>query len=145
MRNNEFIIDSGFFLALLFIKDPYHHQATALFEKIEKRKWVTTWPVVTEVCHLLLKRRQHRQIPTFLQTYEKGGFEIFPITLTHTPKIIEVIEKYKTLPADLADASLIILAEELGHGDIISTDYRDFNTYRWKNHKPFNNLFDLKE
>ena len=39
------------------------------------------------------------------------------------------------------DASLVILAEGLGHGRILSTDQRDFRTYRWKNHKPFENLF----
>jgi len=41
---------------------------------------------------------------------------------------------------DLADASLVILAEELGHGRILSTDQRDFNAYRWKHHEPFQNL-----
>jgi HD-GYP domain-containing protein (c-di-GMP phosphodiesterase class II) len=33
-----------------------------------------------------------------------------------------------------------LLAEELGHGRILSTDERDFKTYRWKNHEPFENL-----
>ena len=41
---------------------------------------------------------------------------------------------------DLADVSLVILAERLGHGRIFSTDKRDFNTYRWKETKPFENL-----
>jgi predicted nucleic acid-binding protein len=41
---------------------------------------------------------------------------------------------------DLADASLVILAEELGRGRILSTDERDLGTHRWKNHKPFKNL-----
>jgi uncharacterized protein len=50
------------------------------------------------------------------------------------------MEKYADLPMDLADASLVILAEFLGHGRILSTDIRDFNTYRWKQHKPFYNL-----
>ncbi len=41
-------------------------------------------------------------------------------------------------PGDyLADASLVILAEELGNGRILSIDNRDFNTYRWKNKKIF--------
>jgi hypothetical protein len=34
---------------------------------------------------------------------------------------------------DFADASLVLLAEHLGHGRILSTDRRDFHTYRWKN------------
>jgi hypothetical protein len=41
---------------------------------------------------------------------------------------------------DLADASLVVLAEELGHGRILSTDQRDFGTYRWKEREPFENL-----
>ena len=51
-----------------------------------------------------------------------------------------LIKKYADLPMDLADASLVILAEELGHGRILSTDLRYFRTYRWKNHNPFQNL-----
>jgi len=50
------------------------------------------------------------------------------------------MQKYADLPMDLADASLVILAEKLGHGRILSTDMRDFQTYRWKNRKPFQNL-----
>jgi len=41
---------------------------------------------------------------------------------------------------DLANASLVILTEHLGHGRIFSTDMRDFGAYRWKNHAPFKNL-----
>lgn len=50
------------------------------------------------------------------------------------------MESYADLPMDLADASLVLLAEELGHGRILSTNNRDFNAYRWKRHKPFENL-----
>ena len=41
---------------------------------------------------------------------------------------------------DLADSSLVILAEHLGHGRIFSVDKRDFNTYRWKQKYPFEDL-----
>ncbi|SJM92026.1 Putative nucleic acid-binding protein (fragment) [Crenothrix polyspora] len=34
----------------------------------------------------------------------------------------------------------MLLAEELGHGCIVSTDRRDFHTYCWKSHQPFTNL-----
>jgi uncharacterized protein len=48
--------------------------------------------------------------------------------------------RYAKLPMDLADASLVIAAEQLGSGRILSTDRRDFGAYRWKNRKPFRNL-----
>jgi predicted nucleic acid-binding protein len=41
---------------------------------------------------------------------------------------------------DLADASLFMLAEHLGHGRILTTDQRDFGAYRWKSRKPFTDL-----
>lgn len=36
------------------------------------------------------------------------------------------MKQYSDLPMDLADASLVLLAEEIGHGRIVSTDRRDF-------------------
>ena len=50
------------------------------------------------------------------------------------------MKQYADLPMDLADASLVILAEHLDDGRILSADQRDFNTYRWKNREPFENL-----
>jgi len=50
--------------------------------------------------------------------------------------------RYAALPMDLADASLLLLAEHLDHGRILSTDQRDFSTYRWKSRRPFENLLD---
>lgn len=65
---------------------------------------------------------------------------MFELKMEHAPRIAALMEKYTDLPMDLADASLVILAENLGHGRILSTDQRDFQTYRWKQHEPFENL-----
>jgi hypothetical protein len=43
-----------------------------------------------------------------------------------------LMKRYSDLPMDLADASLVLLAESLGHGRILTTDERDFRTYRWE-------------
>ena len=69
-----------------------------------------------------------------------GAFDVFQLEKSHLPRVLTLMEKYAALPMDLADASLVILAEESGRGDIFSTDTRDFQTYRWKNRKPFRNL-----
>ncbi|HEX6833517.1 MAG TPA: hypothetical protein VF132_08285 [Rudaea sp.] len=50
------------------------------------------------------------------------------------------MRRYADLPMDLADASLVLLAEELDDGRILSTDVRDFGGYRWKTRRPFRNL-----
>jgi hypothetical protein len=54
--------------------------------------------------------------------------------------MVELMEKYADLPMDLADASLVVLAEYLGHGRILTVDRRDFNVYRWGNEQVFENL-----
>ena len=54
-------------------------------------------------------------------------------------------DAYNPLARDFADPSLVILAEHLGHGRIVSTDRRDFHAYRWKNHQPFQNLLEPLE
>ena len=77
----------------------------------------------------------------FLGRLQKQGmFSIFSLRDAHLPRLNELMTQYADLPMDLADASLVLLAEHLGHGRIVSTDRRDFHTYRWKNHHPFTNL-----
>ena len=51
---------------------------------------------------------------------------------------------YADQPMDLADATLVVLAEQLGDGRILSTDARDFRVYRWSNRRPFENLLVRK-
>jgi predicted nucleic acid-binding protein len=53
-----------------------------------------------------------------------------------------LMKRYARLHMDLADASLVLLAEHLGHGRILTTDRRDFGAYRWKSRKPFQNLLE---
>jgi len=55
-------------------------------------------------------------------------------------RLAELTRHYADLPMDLADGSLMILAEALGHERILSTDLLEFQTYRWKKHHPFENL-----
>ena len=41
-----------------------------------------------------------------------------------------LMEKYQDRPMDLADASLVVLAEERGLRDIFTLDQEDFHIYR---------------
>jgi predicted nucleic acid-binding protein len=136
------IIDTGFFIALGNTKDQYHKKAVTILDHLPKRKWITTWPVLTEVCHLLLHAAPDK-IPFFLRNLEKGTFELFTIEEAAYPTLSKLMAQYRDLPMDLADASLVLLANHLNEGDILSTDCREFKTYRWKNHRPFHNLFDV--
>jgi hypothetical protein len=138
---NMIIVDTGFWLALANRNDSAHQSAKILFQNLENETFITTWCVVTETCYLLQKRVGIDAPKSFIHKISTGTLKVFDIQQTHCLRIEQLIQKYRDLPMDLADASLVILAEELGHGQILSVDYRDFNTYRWKNTEPFQNLF----
>jgi predicted nucleic acid-binding protein len=72
--------------------------------------------------------------------YQLGAFDVFEIAKKDKNRLLLLMQQYADLPMDFADASLVLLAEQLGHGRILSTDKRDFHTYRWKNMQPFSNL-----
>lgn len=136
------IVDTGFWLALIDHQDRYHQKAVNAMDFYQKETLITTCSVVTETSYLLFRRIHIEASISFLKSYEKGLFQVFQLKPSHTERIIELMIKYSTLPMDLADASLVILAEHLGHGRILSTDQRDFGIYRWKNTYPFQNLLD---
>ena len=135
------IVDTGFWLALVNRRDSDHERAVACLEKI-REPLITTWPAVTETSLLLCARLGNRAQRSFLGSYANGAFSVFDLTPEHIPHVIHLMQKYEDLPMDLADASMVVLAEHLGHGRILSTDRRDFDTYRWKHHEPFQNLLN---
>lgn len=53
--------------------------------------------------------------------------------LTKSERDVVVVDDgscYENLPMDYADASLVVLAEYLSDGRILTTDRRDFSIYR---------------
>lgn len=76
----------------------------------------------------------------WMETLEMQGVGVFVMGADHLPRLNALMRQYADLPMDLADASLVLLAEECGEGRIVSTDERDFHAYRWKNQHPFRNL-----
>ncbi|WP_020562412.1 type II toxin-antitoxin system VapC family toxin [Methylosarcina fibrata] len=133
------IADSGFWLALLDRRDNFHSIARSFLGGLTE-PLITTTPVITEVCYLLQKRLNSQKSVEFLRAQQDGLFTLFVINEQDLARSAELMQQYANLPMDFADASLVILAEHLGHGRIVSTDQRDFGAYRWKNHYPFDNL-----
>ena len=132
------MVDTGAFVALLDKRDHFHSQAQRSFDRIIE-PLISTCPVVTEVCFLL----NHSAKCIFLRGLSNGLFEVFQFNNQQVVRMIELIERYADLPMDFADASLVVLAEQLGHGRILTVDRRDFSVYRWRNVHPFENLMDV--
>jgi predicted nucleic acid-binding protein len=133
------LVDTGAWLALADRGDAYHVRCREFF-RANREPLMTTYPVLVECVHLMFSRIGVAKTLAWVETLHAQGIGILPMQAGHLPRLSELMRQYADLPMDLADASLVLLAEECGEGRIVSTDERDFHTYRWKNQHPFRNL-----
>ena len=138
------LADTGFLYALLDRRDAWHERAVAALDKADEGL-ITTWPVLTEAAHLIMRSLGTPQAVALMQDVAEGGIAVWNMTIDVQQKIPVLMKRYGDLPMDLADASLLLLAESIGHGRIFTTDQRDFRTYRWKSRAPFENLLEVAE
>jgi len=134
------ITDTGFFIALFNAKDRHHQAAISVLYQLTE-PLITTQSVIQETYYLLGARGGGlRQQIAFLTDIAESAFQVFNLELIHFPRMVALLQQYSDLPMDYADASLVVLAEQLGHGRILTVDRRDFSIYRWNNRNPFENL-----
>jgi predicted nucleic acid-binding protein len=133
------IADTGFFYALADRRDRHHPRAVEVLEALAE-PLVTTWPVLTETTHLMTRRLSAAVAVQFMANVADGFSRVHSFDAAEIRRMGELMQRYSTLPMDLADASLVLLAEKLDDGRILSTDQRDFETFRFKNRQPFRNL-----
>jgi len=131
------LIDAGPLIALFNRNDKYHLKIKE-FIKNYSDKLITTWPVITEVSHMLDFNIQ-TQID-FLTWIQLGAVEVQEIDNQDLTRIIELSKKYSDVPMDLADASLVVLSERLNIKEIITID-SDYYIYRTINKEMINNVF----
>lgn len=96
--------------------------------------------MIVECVHLMFSRIGVAKTLNWVETLGTQGVGVFVMGADHLPRLTALMRQYADLPMDMADASLVLLAEENGEGRIVSTDERDFHAYRWKNQHPFQNL-----
>ena len=130
------IIDSGPLIALFDRSDKFHNKVLD-FIKSYKGKLITSWAVITEVSHMLDFNLQV-QID-FLKWCEIGGIEVYDISQTEISNIRIMMEKYIDVPMDLADATLMYIANKENIKNIVSID-SDFDIYRTLKKQSLNNL-----
>jgi uncharacterized protein len=134
------LLDTGVIVALLDRSERFHMDCVQTLESLEQ-PLATCEAVIAESCYLL--RGLHGAPETVLANVEQGIFQIpFQLNRAAAP-IRAILRKYRDGPADLADACLIHLADELETGDILTLD-SDFARYRWRRNRAFQMLIPLK-
>jgi predicted nucleic acid-binding protein len=128
------LLDTGPIVAFFDRDDEYHALCLETLKKVQE-PLLTTWPVITECFYLLdFSLKVKEDLWLFI---ERGGLEIFPLEKEHYPLCRDLMRRYKDLPMDLADATLVVLAEALGISRVFTLDRRDFFIYRFKRTRRF--------
>jgi predicted nucleic acid-binding protein len=128
MRNGA-VVDSGPLIALFDRDDAWHGAVVRFLKKYPGLRLVSSWAVLNETSALLGSRVGKQAELDFLSWVERGGLAVVPQDAAALASIRTLIEKYRDLPFDFADASVAVLAADLGIGHVLTLD-RDFDIYR---------------
>ncbi len=111
------VIDSGPLIALFDNNDSNHYWAVETIKKIEC-ELVTTIATVHEVLSALSFERDAQL--DFLSWVEQGALTVASVTEDDITRLWELTRRHPDHPVDLADASLVLLAEKLGIETVVT-------------------------
>lgn len=130
----ELLLDTGPLVALLDASERRHRDCKDFFATW-KRSVVTTEAVITEATYLLSSAGVDGTAA--IQFCLRGGATVKPWTEARASRASELMRRYRNVPMDYADATLVALAEELETPDVFTLDRKGFGAYRWRRLRPF--------
>jgi predicted nucleic acid-binding protein len=131
---DELLLDTGAFVALVDRSERAHKDCVAALER-----WtgavVTTEAVLTETLCLVGPAWSAQKV--VLEFVLRGAFQLVASSQASLRRVAALMERYRNIPMDFADATLVALAEELETDRVFTLDRRGFTTYRMRRRKPF--------
>jgi predicted nucleic acid-binding protein len=129
------LVDAGPLVALIDAGEPDHKGCVTALEDLTA-PMVTTWPAFTEAMYLLGSAGGWRAQNALWALVERGDLHVVELDESLRKRTRTLMAKYADTPMDLADASLVAVAEELGLKRVFTLD-RDFRVYRFKGRAKF--------
>jgi len=128
------LLDTGAFVALVDRSERRHADCVAALEQ-----WsgpiVTTEAVLTETLYLVGASWEAQRV--CLDFFLRGAFLMISSSRESLRRVASLMQKYRNLPMDFVDASLVALGEELSTDRVFTLDRRGFSVYRLHGKKPF--------
>lgn len=129
------LVDTGPLVAIFSPEDEHHDICIKTLPDLPGPLF-SCWPVVTEAAWLF--RGADQRVEEFLESVSGGLLELLPISSLEARSIAKVMRRFSDLPAQLADATLVYLAERENIDTIFTLDRRDFSVYRIGGKRTFN-------
>lgn len=121
------LIDTGPLVAFFDSSDNYHRICLDLLKDLDY-SLVTVWPVLSEAFYLL--NFSWKAQDNLWEYLARGAMEIVHPETRMMERCRVLMNKYKDLPMDLADAALVAIAETKKISTIFTLDHKDFSVYR---------------
>jgi len=133
----EVLVDTGPLVAMLDASDNAH---TACVETLSlfRTPLVTTWPVLTEAAWLL--RNRPDLVQRLIRSAAAGFLRIEIQTEVDAAAMAAILDRYADQHFQLADVSLMHLADQSNIDTVFTLDRRDFGVFRTHQGKPLNLL-----
>lgn len=121
------LVDAGPLVALIDRADPHHDRCVAALSTL-RGPLITVWPALTEAMYLLGGSWKGQQ--ALWSRLETEALRLAPLDASDAARMRALMDKYRDLPMDLADAALVRVAERDECSQIFTLDRRHFSVYR---------------
>ncbi len=121
------LVDTGPLVAIMARNDQHHRTCVEILHDL-RGPLFSCWPVITEAAWLL--RGHAGAVAQLLESIAAGFLELLPMQSTEAAAIGKLMEKYRNIRPQLADAALVYLADRDGFDTIFTLDRRDFSVYQ---------------
>lgn len=129
------LVDAGPLVALIDRGEADHERCIEALASLTA-PMVTTWPALTEAMYLVGSAGQWKAQEALWKLLERGDLQLVALDDPLQERTRDLMGKYRDTPMDLADASLVAVAEALDVTRVFTLD-RDFRVFRWKGRRKF--------
>lgn len=122
------LTDAGPLVALIDADEADHEVCARVLAQMQL-PLVTTWPAFTEAMYLLSRAGGSLGREALWTLVRTGRLDVVDLSQSSVERSAELMTVYADLPMDLADATLVALAEERNDRQVFTLD-SDFQVYR---------------
>jgi uncharacterized protein len=123
------LTDTGPLVALLDRSDAHHRACADALKQLPPGVLLTTWPCFTEAMYLAGEAGGHRYQAVLWEMRAMGRLVLQDLSSSEADRMAALMDKYRDAPMDVADASLVAVAESRSLRRIFTVD-RHFRIYR---------------
>lgn len=129
------LTDAGPLIAIIDADEPDHEVCLETLDRVSL-PLVTTWPAFTEAMYLLTRVGGLTGQRALWRLVHSGRLVLADLSPSAVDRSAKLMEQYADRPMDLADATLVAVAEERNDRRMFTLD-SDFHVYRIRGRQRF--------